>query len=75
MLLNHEDEHDEDARRSILQTLNRDPFEVWTRDELARSLGLSASMTGRVVTDLVARGWVRRLPGVEEEYTAAGEAS
>jgi DNA-binding IclR family transcriptional regulator len=75
MLTDHDDPDFEEARRSILRAFNRDPFEIWTRDELARSLGLPSSLTGRVMTDLASKGWVRRLPGADEEYTAAGEAS
>ena len=74
MLLDHDDLAETDARRAIMRTLNRDPFDVWTRDELARTLGLSSSLTGRVLGDLLARGLVRRLPGTDGEFTAAGTA-
>jgi AraC-like DNA-binding protein len=69
MLLDHDDLAETDARRAIMRTLNRDPFDVWTRDELARTLGLSSSLTGRVLGDLLATGLVRRLPGTDGEFT------
>ncbi|HYJ49837.1 MAG TPA: hypothetical protein VEX12_07960 [Microbacterium sp.] len=75
MLLDHDDLAETDARRSIMRTLNHDPFDVWTRDELARTLGLSSSLTGRVLGDLLARGLVRRLPGTDGEFTVAGTAA
>jgi DNA-binding MarR family transcriptional regulator len=72
MLLDPDDTAEADARRAITRTLNRDPFDVWTRDELARTLGLSSSVTGRVLGDLLGNGLVRRLPGTDGEFTAAG---
>ena len=61
-----------DARRAIVRTLNRDPFDVWTRESLARSLGLPSAQTEKVLRELVGRGLIRHLPGPDEEYTAAG---
>jgi DNA-binding MarR family transcriptional regulator len=67
-----EESPEADGRRSIMRTLNRDPYDVWTRDSLARATGLSSGLAGRVLADLVGSGMVRRLPGPDEEYTAAG---
>lgn len=61
-----------DARRLIVRTLNRDPYDVWTRDSLARTLGISSGLTGKVLTQLVSAGMVRRLAGTNDEYTVAG---
>ena len=69
MQLEHDDGEIE-ARRSIVRTMNRDPFDVWTRDSLARTLGLSSAMTARVLGDLVSSGLILRMPG--DEYTVAG---
>lgn len=62
-----------EGRRSILRTLNRDPYDVWTRDSLATATAVSSGLAARVLADLVASGMVRRLPGPDEEYTVAGE--
>jgi DprA winged helix domain len=64
-----------DARRAIVRTLNRHPYDVWTRDNLARSLGVPTGLAGRILTQLASAGMVRRLPadGPDEEYTVAGE--
>jgi DNA-binding MarR family transcriptional regulator len=61
-----------EARSSIVRTLNRDPYDVWTRDSLAGATGLSSGLAARVLADLVAVGMVRRLPGPDEEFTVAG---
>jgi hypothetical protein len=61
-----------EARRMIVRTLNRDPYDVWTRDSLARALGLPTGLAGRVLSQLVSAGMVRRLAGAEDEYTVAG---
>ena len=61
-----------EGRSSIMRTLNRDPYDVWTRDSLASATGLSSGLTAQVLSELVAHGMVRRLPGPDEEYTVAG---
>ena len=61
-----------EGRSSIMRVLNRDPYDVWTRDSLASATGLSSGLAARVLTDLVAGGLVRRLAGPDEEYTVAG---
>jgi hypothetical protein len=61
-----------EGRRSILRTLNRDPFDVWTRDSLASATAVSSGLAATVLADLVNSGLVRRLPGSDEEYTVAG---
>lgn len=66
-----------DARRAIVRTLNRYPYDVWTRDSLARSLGVSSSLAARVLGQLASAGMVHRLngtDGLDEEYTVAGDA-
>ena len=62
-----------EGRRAILRKLNRDPYDVWTRDSLARATGISSGLAARVLTDLVNTGLVRRLSGPDEEYSVAGE--
>ncbi len=61
-----------EGRSSIIRVLNRDPYDVWTRDSLASATGLSSGLAARVLADLVAGGLVRRLAGPDEEYTVAG---
>ncbi|MEZ0234265.1 MAG: hypothetical protein ACAH81_04860 [Actinomycetota bacterium] len=69
------DEEEADARRAIVRTLNRDPFGVWTRDGLARSLGVPASLAERVLSQLTSSGMVRRFDeSGEVEYTVGGDA-
>ena len=68
----HHESPEIDARRSIVRTLNRDPYDVWTRESLASAIGQSPGLTGRVLAELVGAGVVRRLPGPDEEYSAAG---
>lgn len=71
------EETEADARRVIVRALNRYPYDVWTRDSLARSLGISSSLAGRVLEQLASAGMVHRLNGVDgldEEYTVAGDA-
>lgn len=71
------EETEADARRVIVRTLNRYPYDVWTRDSLARSLGISSSLAGRVLGQLASAGMVHRLngaDGLDEEYTVAGDA-
>jgi hypothetical protein len=60
------------ARQLVLGALNRDPFDVWTRDALASRLAIPSSVVGRVLAELVGAGLIRRLEGPDEEYTAAG---
>lgn len=55
------DEEEVDARRAIVRTLNRDPYDVWTRDSLARALCVSTSLTERILAQLAASGMVHRL--------------
>lgn len=62
-----------DARRAIVRTLNRDPYDVWTRDSLARSLGVSSGLAGKILVQLASAGMVHRLEGLDEEYTVAGD--
>ena len=62
-----------DARRAIVRLLNRDPFDVWTRDSLARSVGLSVGLTGKILVQLTGAGIVHRLEGPDEEYTVIGD--
>ena len=61
-----------EGRRSIIRMLNRDPYDVWTRDSLAGATGISSGLAARVLADLVSSGMVRRLAGPDEEYTVAG---
>lgn len=69
------DEEEADARRAIVRLLNREPYDVWTRDTLARSLGVPASLTERILTQLAKSGMVQRLDGSNEiEYTVATDA-
>lgn len=63
-----------DARRSLVRTMNRHPFDVWTRESLARATGLSSGTAARELGELVRAGLVRRLEGQDEEYTIAGSA-
>lgn len=65
-----------DARRTIVRALNRDPYDVWTRDSLAGSLGVSPGLTGKILLQLASAGMVHRLrghDGFDEEYTVAGD--
>ncbi len=70
-----DDDTEAEARRAIVRTLNRHPYDVWTRDSLARSLGVPTGLAGRILTQLASAGMVRRLPadGSDEEYTVAGD--
>ncbi|HET6714463.1 MAG TPA: hypothetical protein VFI59_12235 [Actinomycetota bacterium] len=69
------DEEEADARRAIVRLLNREPYDVWTRDTLARSLGVPASLTERILNQLAKSGMVQRLDGSDEiEYTVATDA-
>ncbi|MGZ8631328.1 MAG: hypothetical protein ACXWZF_10230 [Actinomycetota bacterium] len=61
-----------DARRLIVRALNRDPYDIWTRDSLARSVGVSPGLAGKVLGQLASAGMVRRLEGADDEYTVAG---
>ena len=48
---------------------------MWTRDGLARTLGVPASLAERVLSQLTSSGMVRRLDeSGEVEYTVGGEA-
>ena len=70
-----DDDTEADARRAIVRTLNRHPYDIWTRESLARSLGVPTGLTGKILAQLASAGMVRRLPadGSDEEYTVAGE--
>jgi hypothetical protein len=61
-----------DPRRTLMQALQRDPYDVWTPQSLARAVGLSLGQTVKGLAELVAAGLVLRLPGPDEEYTVAG---
>lgn len=61
-----------EARRAILRALERAPFDVWTRDSLARSLGLSSGLTETILTKLVVARIVHRSDDEEPEFTIAG---
>jgi DprA winged helix domain len=63
----------DDARRMIVRRLNRDPYDVWTRDSLARTIGLPTGVTARVLAELVSGGMVRRVPGADEEFSVVGD--
>jgi DNA-binding MarR family transcriptional regulator len=63
-----------DARRSLIRTMNRNPYDVWTLESLARATGLSSGSAGRALGELVRAGLVRRLAGPDDEYTIAGSA-
>lgn len=66
------DEEEADARRAIVRILNRAPYDVWTRDSLARSVGVPASLTERILIQLTRSGIVQRLDDSDEiEYTVA----
>jgi DNA-binding IclR family transcriptional regulator len=69
------DEEEADARRTIVRILNRAPYDVWTRDSLARSVGVPASLTERILIQLTRSGIVQRLDDSDEiEYTVATDA-
>jgi hypothetical protein len=61
-----------DARSAILRALERAPFDVWTRDSLARSLGLSSGLTDTILAKLVDARIVHRSDDEEPEFTIAG---
>ncbi len=65
-----------DARRAIVRALNRDPYDVWTRDSLAGSVGVSSGLAGKILLQLASAGMVHRLlghDGLDEGYTVAGD--
>ena len=70
---NELDALEDEARRAIVRALNRDPYDVWTRDSLARTLGVSSGLTGKILVQLAGAGMVHRLVGPDEEYTVAGD--
>jgi DNA-binding MarR family transcriptional regulator len=45
---------------------------VWTRDSLAQRFGIGSALAGRILAELTGAGLIRRLPGPDDEYTAAG---
>jgi DNA-binding MarR family transcriptional regulator len=63
---------EQDVRRTIVRALNRDPFDIWTPESLASSLGLSSGLTAKLLAELSGAGMIRRLEGADDEYTAAG---
>ena len=60
------------ARTTILHALTRNDADVWTRDSLARRFGIGPTLAGRMLAELTGAGVIRRLPGPDDEYTAAG---
>jgi hypothetical protein len=60
------------ARLTIAHALRRHPEEVWTKEALATRFGISSSLAGRVLAELVRTGAARRIDGPDEEYTAGG---
>ena len=60
------------ARTTILHALTRNDADVWTRDSLARHFGIGPTLAGRMLAELAGAGLIRRLPGPDDEYTAAG---
>ena len=60
------------ARTTILHALSRNTQDVWTRDSLARHFGIAPALAGRMLAELTGAGLIRRLPGPDDEYTAAG---
>lgn len=70
-----DDDVEAGTRRAIVRALNRDPYDVWTRDSLARALGVSSGLTGKILGQLASAGMVHRLEGGDEEYTVAGDVA
>jgi DNA-binding IscR family transcriptional regulator len=68
-----DDDIEADARRMIVRALNRDPFDVWTRDSLARSLGVSSWLTAKILAELASAGMVHRVDATGDGYTVAGD--
>jgi DNA-binding IscR family transcriptional regulator len=60
------------ARTTILHALSRNHEDVWTRDSLAQRFGIGSALAGRILAELTGAGLIRRLPGPDDEYTAAG---
>ena len=60
------------ARTTILHALTRNDEDIWTRDSLARRFGIGPALAGRMLAELTGAGLIRRLPGPDDEYTAAG---
>jgi DNA-binding IscR family transcriptional regulator len=60
------------ARQTIAHALRTHPYEIWTRDALARRYGIAPSLAATVLAELVDTGIAERLDGPEEEYAAAG---
>ncbi len=60
------------ARQTIAHALRAHPYEIWTRDALARRYGIAPSLAAAVLADLVDAGIAERLDGPDEEYAAAG---
>jgi DNA-binding IscR family transcriptional regulator len=63
------------ARMTIVHAFTRGRGDVWTPESLASSFGISKPMVIRVLAELQAAGIVRRLPGPDEEFSAAGSES
>ncbi len=60
------------ARQTIAHALLQHPEAVWTRGALANRYGMSPSMAGAILSELVGAGIALRLDGPDDEYTAAG---
>jgi hypothetical protein len=63
------------ARTMIVHAFPPGRGAVWTPESLASSFGISRPLVIRVLAELQASGIVRRLPGPDEEYAAAGDES
>jgi hypothetical protein len=61
------------ARRAIVRALNRHPYDVWTSGSLARAVGASPTVTGKILVQLASAGMVHRLEDDEDGYTVAGD--
>jgi DNA-binding MarR family transcriptional regulator len=66
------DDLEAEARRAIVRALNRAPYDLWTPESLARTLGISSGLTGKLLAELATAGMVRRLAGPGDEYTVVG---
>lgn len=60
------------ARQTIAHALLNHPHAVWTRDALANRFGISPSMAGSILAELVGAGIAQRLDGPDDEYAGVG---
>ncbi|MEP7060588.1 MAG: helix-turn-helix domain-containing protein [Actinomycetota bacterium] len=60
------------ARMTILHALSGNDEATWTREHLAQRFGIGSALAGRILAELTGAGLIRRLPGPDDEYTAAG---